>query len=242
MTGSAIYVRDNSNNKNVILEVDSSNQLSVKDVTAQSSLSSINSNMATASNQSTANTSLSNIETNMATATNQSTANSHLSSISSNQSTANSSLSNIELNVSTAANQSTANSHLSSISSNQSTANGHLSNIESSLAGTLTVSSGFSRNAATLESSSSKSSGDVSSSIDNNSYKEISFYGSCSDNSGQFRIQVSDNNSDFYEIHPSQYVNASNGHFYYKFDSVPRYVRVEFLTTATWTVKYTQRS
>ena len=234
MTGSAIYVRDNSNNKNVILEVDSSNQLSVKDVTAQSSLSSINSNMATASNQSTANTSLSNIETNMATAANQSTANGHLSSISSNQATA--------------ANQSTANSSLSSIDSkvstaaNQSTANGHLSNIESSLAGTLTVSSGFSRNAATLESAASKSSGDVSSSVDNNSYKEISFYGSCSDNSGQFRIQVSDNNSDFYEIHPSQYVNASNGHFYYKFDSVPRYVRVEFLTTATWTVKYTQRS
>jgi len=69
MPSSTMYVRDTTNNKNVILEVDGSNQLNVKDITAQGSLSTISAatanisaDQATATNQSTANMSLSTIE------------------------------------------------------------------------------------------------------------------------------------------------------------------------------------
>ena len=95
MPSSTMYVRDSVNNKNVILEVDGSNQLSVKDATAQGSLSTISAatanisaDQATASNQSTGNMSLTNIESSVAnltsdpsTATLQSTANLSLSNI-----------------------------------------------------------------------------------------------------------------------------------------------------------------
>ena len=46
MPGSMLHVRDSVNHKNKVLEVDGSMQLSVKDVTAQSSLSNIESSVA----------------------------------------------------------------------------------------------------------------------------------------------------------------------------------------------------
>ena len=90
-----MFVRDSVNHKNKVLEVDGSNQLSVKDTTAQGSLSTIaastsniSSDQATATNQSTGNMSLSNIESSVAnltsdpsTATLQTNGNMSLSSI-----------------------------------------------------------------------------------------------------------------------------------------------------------------
>tara|TARA_R110000796_G_scaffold27845_9_gene76466 strand:+ start:278 stop:910 length:633 start_codon:yes stop_codon:yes gene_type:complete len=95
MPGSVMFVRDNVNHKNKVLEVDGSNQLSVKDAIAQSSLSNIDSacanissDQATATNQSTGNMSLTNIESSVAnltsdpsTATLQTAANLSLSNI-----------------------------------------------------------------------------------------------------------------------------------------------------------------
>lgn len=67
---SVMYVRDTSNAKNVILEVDGSNQLSVKDIFSQSSLASMDSKIALESHQvshntklDTGNTSLASIDT-----------------------------------------------------------------------------------------------------------------------------------------------------------------------------------
>tara|TARA_R110000823_G_scaffold314154_1_gene442827 strand:- start:188 stop:820 length:633 start_codon:yes stop_codon:yes gene_type:complete len=95
MPSSIMHVRDSVNHKNKVLEVDGSNQLSVKDVTAQGSLSTISAatanisaDQATATNQTAANSSLSNIESSVAnltsdpsTATLQTNGNMSLSSI-----------------------------------------------------------------------------------------------------------------------------------------------------------------
>ena len=95
MPASIMHVRDSVNHKNKVLEVDASNQLSVKDATAQGSLSTIaaataniSADQATATNQSTANMSLSTIESSVAnltsdpsTATLQTAANLSLSNI-----------------------------------------------------------------------------------------------------------------------------------------------------------------
>jgi len=76
MPGTMLHVRDSVNHKNKVLEVDGSMQLSVKDATAQSSLSNIESSVlnltsdpATATNQSTGNMSLTNIESSVANLT-----------------------------------------------------------------------------------------------------------------------------------------------------------------------------
>ena len=82
-----VFVRDSVNHINKVLEVDGSNQLSVKDATAQGSLSTIataSGAQATAANQTTAHTKLDTIAGNQAsqaTAANQSTANGSLAAI-----------------------------------------------------------------------------------------------------------------------------------------------------------------
>ena len=95
MPASIMHVRDSVNHKNKVLEVDASNQLSVKDATAQGSLATIaaataniSADQATATNQTAANSSLSNIESSVAnltsdpsTATLQTAANLSLSNI-----------------------------------------------------------------------------------------------------------------------------------------------------------------
>ena len=237
--GSVMYVRDNVNNKNKILEVDGSNQLSVKDATAQSTLSTINSNMATAANQSTANSALASIDTKVSTAANQATANSSLASI--------------DTKVATAANQATGNASLASIVSNsanissdqatatlQGTANSKLDTINTTLSGTLSVSSGApSRTNGNLANSASKSAGDVSSSVNGTNYKTAVVFGSCSSMTGSVRIQVSHDNSNFYEDHNSRfYANSTNGHFVGRFTLDAPYFKVEFMDTATYTMEY----
>ncbi len=93
MPPSVLFVRDSVNHKNKVLEVDASNQLSVKDATAQSSLSNIDSacanissDQATAANQATGNSSLGTIATasaSQATAAHQVTTHSKLDTINS---------------------------------------------------------------------------------------------------------------------------------------------------------------
>lgn len=76
MPPSVLFVRDSVNHKNKVLEVDGSNQLSVKDAIAQSSLSTIATNsanisadQATAANQATGNASLASIQSSVANLT-----------------------------------------------------------------------------------------------------------------------------------------------------------------------------
>ena len=76
MPPSVLFVRDSVNHKNKVLEVDGSNQLSVKDAIAQSSLSNIDSacanissDQATAANQATGNASLASIQSSVANLT-----------------------------------------------------------------------------------------------------------------------------------------------------------------------------
>ena len=76
MPGTMLHVRDSVNHKNKVLEVDGSMQLSVKDATAQSSLSNIDSacanissDQATATLQTAGNSSLTNIESSVANLT-----------------------------------------------------------------------------------------------------------------------------------------------------------------------------
>ena len=69
MSGSVMYVRDSANNKNVHLQVDGSNQLSVKDGVAATSLASMDtklSNQSTAAHQVSHNTKLDTIASNQA--------------------------------------------------------------------------------------------------------------------------------------------------------------------------------
>ena len=149
-----MHVRDSVNHKNKVLEVDGSNQLSVKDVTAQGSLSTISA--ATA-----------NISADQATATNQTAANSSLSN------------------------------------------------------------------------TSSKSAGDLSVSVDGNSQRKCSIFGTCSINSGSVKVHISNDNVNFYEDNQAQfYANYSNGHLAGSFDVNARYFKVEFMDTATYTLEY----
>jgi hypothetical protein len=86
MSGSVMYVRDSANNKNVHLQVDGSNQLSVKDEAVATSLASILSAQSTAANQSTAHGKLDTIASNqasLATAAHQVTAHGKLDTIAS---------------------------------------------------------------------------------------------------------------------------------------------------------------
>ena len=206
MPSSIMHVRDSVNHKNKVLEVDGSNQLSVKDVTAQGSLSTISA--ATA-----------NISADQATATNQSTGNMSLSNIES-------SVANLTSDPSTATLQTNGNMSLSSI--------------DAALAGTLTVSSSApARSAAQLANASSKSAGDLSVSVDGNSQRKCSIFGSCSSNSGSVKVHISNDNVNFYEDNQAQfYANYSNGHLAGSFDVNARYFKVEFMDTATYTLEY----
>ena len=201
-----MFVRDSVNHKNKVLEVDGSNQLSVKDTTAQGSLSTIAASTA-------------NISSDQATATNQSTGNMSLSNIES-------SVANLTSDPSTATLQTNGNMSLSSI--------------DAALAGTLTVSSSApARSAAQLANASSKTAGDLSISVDGNSQRKCSIFGSCSDNSGSVKVHISNDDVNFYEDNQAQfYANYSNGAFAGSFDINARYFKVEFMDTATYTCEY----
>ena len=121
-----------------------------------------------------------------------------------------------------------------------STAQGKLDTINTTLSGTLSVSSGVpSRTNGNLANAASKSAGDVSSSVNGTNYKTGVIFGSCSSMTGSVRIQVSHDNSNFYEDHNSRfYANSTNGHFVGRFTLDAPYFKVEFMDTATYTMEY----
>ena len=221
MPAQILFVRDSVNNKNVVLQVDGSNQLNVTDATAQGSLASILTNQAdqaTAANQSSMITLLNDLDNHgsvSATAAHQVSHNTKLDTIASNQGS-----------------QATA--------MNQSTANSSLSAIESSLAGTLTVSAAApARSSGQIASAASKTAGDLSTSVDGNAHRKCAIFGSCSDNSGAVKVHISHDDITFFEDNLAHYyANYSNGHIAGHFDVNARYFKVEFMNTATYTIEY----
>ena len=262
-----LFVRDSVNHINKVLEVDGSNQLSVKDATAQGSLATIataSAAQSTAANQSSILTLLNDLDNHgsvSATAAHQITAHTKLDTIASNQgsqataanqSTGNGSLATIataSAAQATASHQVSHNTKLDTIASNQgsqataanqSTANGSLAAIASSVAGTLTVSAAApARSSGQIASAAVKVAGDLSSSVDGNSHRKCAIFGSCSDNSGAVKVHISHDDVTFYEDNAAHYyANMSNGHIAGHFDVNARYFKVEFKNSATYTLEY----
>ena len=122
--------------------------------------------------------------------------------------------------------------------SNQNTANSALADIKTAVEGTLTVSSGVNRSSGTLTSAAVVGAGDKSSSVDCSTAKKIAIYGNSSSNSQVIKVQVSDDDTTFYETDIAIYPNASAGDFYYKFDACAQYYRLHYESGATMTSKY----
>jgi len=211
-----IFVRDTTNNKNVPLEVDSSNKLSVSDATAQSSLSAINSTLggSLTVSDTAAQSSLSSINSALG------------GSLTVSDSTAQSSLSNIEASVG------------GTLTVADSTAQGHLSNIHTALSGTLTTSSGVSRTNGNLAVAASITNGDVSASVDANNFKNAIVMGNLGA-SGDITVQVSNDNSVWYEDSNSNfYSNYSSYDVVGRFECTARYWRVKYNVSGSITLRY----
>lgn len=211
-----IFVRDTTTNKNVPLEVDASNKLSVSDSTAQSSLSTINSTLGgtLTVSDTTAQSTLSSINSALG------------GSITVSDSTAQSSLSNIEASVG------------GTLTVADSTAQGHLSNIHTALSGTLTTSSGVSRTNGNLAVAASITNGDVSASVDANNFKNAIVMGNLGA-SGDITIQVSNDNSVWYEDSTSNfYSNYSTYDVAGRFECTARYWRVKYNVSGSITLRY----
>jgi hypothetical protein len=221
------YVRDTSTNKNRVLEVDSSCKLSVNDSTAQSSLSLINGKITTCDTSAIV-VSSSALPSGASTSANQSTANLSLASIDGKITACDTS--NIEVVASSLPSG-------ASTSALQTSANSTLSDIDSKLGGTLTTSAGVSRASGNLAVASSVTSGDVSSSVDANSYKNIAVFGNLGA-SGDVEIQVSNDNSNWYTSDKQIYSNYSSYDLYGSFQCDARYIRVKYNITGTITIRY----
>ena len=211
-----LFVRDTTNNKNVPLEVDSSNKLSVKDATAHTTLTSIN-------------TALGGTLT-----VSDSTSQSSLSSI------------NSALGGTLTVSDTTSQSTLSTINStlggtltvSDTTAQSTLSNIHTALSGTLTTSSGVSRTNGNLSVAASVTNGDVSSSVDANNFKNAVVFGNLGA-SGDITVQVSNDGSNWYEDSTSNfYSNYSTYDVAGRFECTARYWRVKYNISGTVTVRY----
>ena len=265
---SLTIVRDVSNNKNVHLQVDGSNQLSVKDATAQSSLSSIQSAVegtlavsvasmplpsgaATSALQSTGNSSLatiagavsgSEIQCDVITAALPSGA-----ATSALQSTGNTSLSTLAGCVDSGGSRVDVNIASDSLSlataALQTTGNTDLAAIKTALQGTLTVSSAGStpsRSSGSLASSLSVTNGTFSSSVDVQNQRSVAVYGNSSNSGLEIAVHVSDDNSNFYEAaNLAIFASGSSGDFYHKWDQCARYFKIEYKATANVTARYT---
>lgn len=238
MPNSNIFVRDTTNNKNVPLQVDGSNKLSVNDATAQSSLSSINSALGGTLTvaDSTAQSSLSSINLALGGTlqTSNLTAEGSLANIESSvagtltvsDSTAQSSLQNIELAVG------------GTLQTSNLTAEASLSNIETSLAGTLTTSSGVSRTNGNLSVAASVTNGDVTSSVDANLFKHAIVFGNLGAN-GDIVVQVSNDGSNWTEDFNSNFFsNFSTYDVAGRFECTARYWRVKYNLSGTVTIRY----
>jgi len=124
-----------------------------------------------------------------------------------------------------------------STSALQTSANSTLSDIDSKLGGTLTTSAGVSRASGNLAVASSVTSGDVSASVDANSYKNIAVFGNLGA-SGDVEIQVSNDNSNWYTSDKQIYSNYSSYDLYGSFQCDARYIRVKYNITGTITIRY----
>ena len=261
-------VRDTTNNRNVHLEVDGSNQLSMKDTTAQGHLSNIKTAVEGTLAVSAASLPL---PSGAASSANQSTGNASLATIAGAVSGSEMQVdvvsSALPTGAASAANQSTGNASLATLagavsgsemqvdvvssalptgaasSALQGTANTELTAIKTALQGTITTASAGSapsRSSANLNSASSVLANDFTSAVDANNHRSVAVYGSSNDNSLQIKVHVSDDNSNFYEAQNlAFYAGGSSGHFYYKFDTCARYFKLQYTANATVTTKYT---
>lgn len=238
MPNAQIFVRDSTNNKNVPLQVDGSNKLSVNDATAQLSLSSINSALGGTLTvaDSTAQSSLSSINLALGGTlqTSNLTAESSLANIESSvagtlavsDSSAQSSLSNIELAVQ------------GTLQTSNLTAESYLQSIDTALAGTITTSSGVSRTNGNLSVAASVTNGDVTSSVDANNFKHAVVLGNLGA-SGDIVIQISNDGSNWTEDMSSNFwSNASSYDVAGRFECTARYWRVKYNISGTVTVRY----
>lgn len=265
---SLTIVRDVSNNKNVHLQVDGSNQLGVKDATAQSALSAIQSAVegtlsvaaldlplptgaATSSLQTAGNSSLatiagavsgSEVQVDVITAALPSGA-----ATSSLQTSGNSSLSTLAGCVDSAGSRVDVNIASDALglatSALQSTGNTDLAAIKTALQGTISTTSAGStpsRSSGSLASSASVSNGSFSSSVDVANQRSVAVYGSSSNSGLEIAVHVSDDNSNFYEAaNLSIFASGSSGNFYHKWDQCARYFKIEYKASATVTARYT---
>lgn len=265
---SLTIVRDVSNNKNVHLQVDGSNQLSVKDATAQSTLSSIQSAVegtievsalslplpSGAANdllQNAGNASLATIagavsgteiQCDVITAALPSGA-----STSALQTSGNTSLSTLAGCVDSAGSRVDVNIASDALgvatSALQSTGNTDLAAIKTALQGTISTTSAGStpsRSSGSLASSASVSNGTFSSSVDVANQRSVAVYGSSSNSALEIAVHVSDDNSSFYEAaNLSIFASGSSGNFYHKWDQCARYFKIEYKGSATVTARYT---
>ena len=216
MPNAQLFVRDTTNNKNVPLEVDGSNKLSVSDATSQSSLSSINSALGgtLTVSDSTAQSSLSSIDLALG------------GTLTTSNLTAEGSLSNI------------ASSVAGTLTVSDSTAQSTLSNIHTALSGTLTTASGVSRTNGNLSVAASVTNGDVTSSVDANLFKHAMIFGNLGA-SGDVTVQVSNDNSNWYEDSSSNfYSNYSTYDVAGRFECTARYFRVKYNVSGSVTLRY----
>lgn len=219
MPNSQLYVRNTSNNKNVPLQVDSSNQLNVSDSSTHTSLSSISSTLAGSLTVSdtTAQASLSSIQSSVS------------GIITTSDSTAQSSLSNIESSLG------------GTLNVNDSTANLSLSSIENSLTGVIATASqvlsdkgGFGTQIV-IE-------GDVSNNVDADNYRDVMVFGNLG-TAGSILIQVSNNNSDWYDDHTCEFFsNASSYHVAGRFQSIAKHWRIKYQVAGTVEMRWAMKA
>ncbi len=265
---SLTIVRDTSNNKNVHLSVDGSNQLAVKDTTAQGALDNIKTAVegtlaisamslplptgaANDLQQSSIASSLTNIEAavsgnelqvDVITAALPSGAATDLL-----QSSGNSSLATLAGCVDSAGSRVDVNIASDSLgvatSALQSTGNTDLAAIKTALQGTISTTSAGStpsRSNANLNSGALVAQGDFTTSVDAANHRKAAVYGSSSNNALELAVHVSDDNIVFFEApNLSFFASGSSGDFYAKWDQCARYFKVQYKGAATVTTKYT---
>ena len=224
-----MFVRDTVSNKNVVLEVNGSNELGVSmtsmplptGAATEATLNSINSNVVACNTGAVIITS-SILPTGAASETTLSSLNTKVTACDTGAVVVSSS----------------ALPNGAASASNQATANTELADIKTAVQGTLTVSMGVSRSSGTITNAAVVGAGDKSSSVDCSTAKKIAIYGNSSSNTQVIKIQVSDDNSTFYETDIAIYPNATAGDFYYKFDACAQYYRLHYEGAATMTSKY----
>ncbi len=218
MPNSQLYVRNTSNNKNVPLQVDSGNQLNVSDSSTHTSLSSISSTLAGSLTVSdtTAQASLSSIQSSVS------------GIITTSDSTAQSSLSNIESSLG------------GTLNVNDSTANLSLSSIENSLTGVLTTTAAISRDQGGFGTQ-TVIDGDVSNSVNGENYRNVMVFGNLG-TAGSIMIQVSYNNTDWYDDHSSEFFsNATSYDVAGRFQSIAKHWRVKYQVSGSVEIRWAMK-